>query len=86
MIEQEIRRNAQKLAQTRYCRETTDGGITLTAGLVRYEICPERIADAPAFAETWSGLVEKRWFTPEVAADFVNVVTARWMARAHGWI
>lgn len=81
-----IPRDAAGLAKTAYCREEPDGGLTITAGHVLYELAPERIADGPAFGETWFALQDKTWFTPEVALDLASVVLARWYARACGWV
>jgi len=83
-----IKRDQHGLAETRFCRETPDGGLNITfrADTLPYELEPEGLADAASFAATWHHLTQKNWFTPEVAADFVNVVTARWLAKSRGWI
>ena len=76
-----IRRDAAGLAQTRFCREEADGGITLTVEHRAYELAPEDIADARAFAGTWLHLACKSWFTPEVSDDFTLVVTSGWQLK-----
>lgn len=80
-----IKRDASGLARTAYCTEECDGGLTITAGHVRYPLAPEQLADGASFGETWFFLQDKNWFTPEVALDLANVVLARWYARASGW-
>jgi len=79
-----IQRDDRGLATTQYCRERPEGGITITAGHIQYDLDPERIADGPAFAETWMALDARHWFTPQVACDLVRVVAARWYAKAQG--
>ena len=81
-----IIRDSAGLAQTRFCRETPDGGLDITfrADTPPYQLTSENIAPDAAFAHTWIHLTCKNWFTPEVAADFVNVVSARWLAKAQG--
>ena len=83
-----IKRDQAGLAETRFCRETPDGGLNITFRMdtLPYQLGPESLADAPSFAATWHHLTQKTWFTPQVAADLVNVVTARWLARARRWI
>lgn len=89
-----IKRGFDGLAETRYCEEREDGGLAIILqdtdtsfdGSVVAKLSAREIAPGAAFAETWVHLTSKRWFTPEVAADFVNVVTARWLAKARGWI
>ena len=86
MKDDPIKRDENGCARTRFCREEKDGGLTITAGRVRYELSPERIADGPAFGQTLLDLKQKIWFTDEIQCDLTNVVTARWMAKARGWI
>ena len=81
-----MKRDQHGFAQTRFCREEKDGGITLTAGEAGYELSPERIADGPALGQTLLDLRQKLWFTEAMQCDLTNVVTARWMAKARGWI
>src|SRR5262249_51882997 len=73
-----IRRDQNGLAQTSFCQETANGGlnITFSKDTLPYQLGPESLADASSFAETWHHLTQKAWFTPEVATDVVNVVTA----------
>ena len=81
-----IKRDEHGLAQTRFCREEKDGGLTINAGHVRYELSPERIADGPALGQTLLDLRQKLWFTETMQCDLTNVITARWMAKDRGWI
>ena len=74
------------LAHTEYCHETPDGGIDLVGEEWRYQLSPERIADGPALGQTLLDLRQKLWFTESMQCDLTNVVTARWMAKARGWI
>lgn len=76
-----IRRDASGLAQTRFCREESDGGLTLTVDHHNYELTPEDTADPRTFAGTWFHLAAKSWFTPEVADDLTLVVTSRWLTQ-----
>lgn len=85
-IKPNIQRDAQLLAHTEYCHETPDGGLDLVVGDWRYQLSPERIADGPALGQTLLDLRTKRWFSDAVQCDLTNVVTARWMAIARGWI
>lgn len=71
-----IRRDAAGLAQTRFCHEEPDGGITLTVEHNRYELPPEAIADDRAYAETVFHLACKTWFTLEVGGDFQLIVAS----------
>jgi hypothetical protein len=81
-----IQRDANGLAHTEYCHETPDGGLDLVAGHIRYQLAPDRIADGPALGQTLLDLRLKSWFTEAIQCDFTNVVTARWLAKARGWI
>lgn len=86
ILKSDINRDARGLACTQYCQETPDGGMDLVADEFRYELAPEQIADGPAFAATVWALRDKRWFTPEVLCDLTYVATARWLAKARGWV
>ena len=81
-----IQRNAAGLAHTEYCHETADGGLDIVAGHIRYQLSPERIVDGPALGQTLLDLRYKRWFTDAIQCDLTNVVTARWLAKARGWV
>ena len=81
-----IRRDTAGLASTNYCHEVSDGGLDLLEGDIRYQLSPERIADGPAFAQTLLALRDKLWFSESVQCDLTNVVTARWLAQANGWV
>ena len=81
-----IKRNKAGLAHTKFCHETPDGGIDLQVGHILYQISPERITHAPAFALMIWDLNTKNWFTDAVQCDLTNVVTARWLAKANGWL
>jgi hypothetical protein len=90
----QIKRDRDALANTRFCQERNDGSLviflqgtgTSLDGTMIAELSSEQIAPGVAFAETWIHLTGKNWFTPKIAADFVNVVTARWLAVARGWV
>ena len=89
-----IKRGFDGLAATRHCEEREDGSLaifmngtdTSLDGTVVADLTAAQILPGAPFAETWIHLTSKKWFTPKVAADFVNVVTARWLAKDRGWI
>ena len=85
-IEPVIKRDKNGLARTRFCRETSDGGLDLNVDDIRYSLSPERIADGAARGATLFDLRDKRWFSQSVQCDLTNVVTGRWLAKARGWI
>ena len=51
-IEPVIKRDKNGLARTRFCRETSDGGLDLNVDDIRYSLSPERIADGAARGAT----------------------------------
>ncbi|MSU61881.1 MAG: hypothetical protein EXS31_05710 [Pedosphaera sp.] len=81
-----IKRDADGLAHTEYCTETSDRGIDIRVRHILYELSPERIADGPALGQTLLDLRSKQWFTADIQCDLTNVVTARWLAKDRGWI
>lgn len=83
-----IKRDQDGLAETRFCRETPDGGVNITfrADTLPYQLGRESLANAPSFATAWNHLIQKSWFTTEIAADVVSVVAGRWLARDAGWL
>ena len=70
------------LAQKPICRQERDGGITIQVKALRYELGPERIVDALAFAKTWQHMIEKNWFSNEVRSAFVDAVCDRWLVES----
>jgi hypothetical protein len=87
-----IKHERTGLANTRFCEEREDGDIAIflentdtnSDGTVVAVIKPCQVADAVSFAETWGDLRAKKWFTPKMAAHFVNLVTELWLTKRRG--
>ena len=80
-----IKRDSHGCAQTRYCREHPGGGLTITADKFCHQLEREDLAPGDAFSRSWGVLRLLRWITNDILVDFVNVVQARWAAKANGW-
>lgn len=80
-----IRRDANKCAHTKFCREHLDGSLTLTVGREELLLEAGDFCNGPRFAGTLQRLQFKRGFTPDVQCDFTNVVASNWLAKANGW-
>lgn len=64
--------------QSNHCHELPDGVIRLKVGRVHYSIGPSRFADLQSFTDLWCEMVTKNWFSAEIAAELVNMITSRW--------
>lgn len=80
-----IRRDANKLAHTEYCREHADGSLTLTVGRAEQRIEAADLAPGAPFAMTLQRLQGKTWWALEVEHDLVSVVHSNYLAKANGW-
>jgi hypothetical protein len=71
------KRNSNGERQSTFCTEHADRSITIKVEHFETLISADETADLHALSETWEDLREKRWFTAEVAADFINLIAGR---------